>query len=50
MHSPPMKSRITLRIGKILEARTAPGYKHITEKKNTVIATTGRDYKGDDIS
>lgn len=33
MHRPPMKSRMTLRMGKMLEARTAPaggGHIHIT--------------------
>lgn len=42
MHSPPMKSRITLRMGKILEARTAPAYTQThTEANIVVIVNTG---------
>jgi len=38
-----MKSRITLRMGKMLEARTAPGHTHthIEEKTAVRIVSTG---------
>lgn len=46
MQSPPMKSRITLRIGKMLEALTAPVEHERSERERKNMAVRWRDAGG----